>query len=102
MYLLFNKFKSGFCQTNREFEERLRTNPLYDYTAQNWGHHAHSVSSYCKGVVQFLDCNKKVKAASQALMAAEQWSRHSRYSQEVPKHIRGLHLTAYFGIESAT
>jgi hypothetical protein len=80
MYLSFDEFESGFCQTDREFEERLRTNPLYDYAAQNWGHHAHSVSSHCEGVVQFLDCNKKVEAASQALMAAERWSRHSRYS----------------------
>jgi ankyrin repeat protein len=32
-------------------------------------------------------------------MAIKQWSGHSRYSQEVPKQITGLHLAAYFGVE---
>ncbi|KAH8748260.1 hypothetical protein F5883DRAFT_509309 [Diaporthe sp. PMI_573] len=30
-YLSFNIFESGFCRTDQEFEERLRSNPLYSY-----------------------------------------------------------------------
>jgi hypothetical protein len=34
-YLLFSVFKNGFCQTDAEFEERLRFNQIYDYAAHN-------------------------------------------------------------------
>ncbi|KAI9787698.1 MAG: hypothetical protein M1839_000229 [Geoglossum umbratile] len=40
-YLLFDVFETGFCQSDGEFEERLKTNVLYDYAARNWGYHAH-------------------------------------------------------------
>jgi hypothetical protein len=43
-YLSFNVFKSGMCLTDDEFEEQLRLNPLYDYAARNWGHHARETS----------------------------------------------------------
>jgi hypothetical protein len=43
-YLLFNTFEKGFCRTDEEFEERLRTYQLYDYAARNWGHHARADS----------------------------------------------------------
>ena len=36
-YLLYPIFDSGFCQTDAEFEERLRLNQLYNYAAHNWG-----------------------------------------------------------------
>ncbi|KAH8722849.1 ankyrin repeat protein, partial [Phaeosphaeriaceae sp. PMI808] len=32
-YLSFSVFESGFCQTDVDFERRLRSNPLYDYAA---------------------------------------------------------------------
>jgi hypothetical protein len=35
-YLSFHVFESGYCQTDAEFEERLRLNQLYDYVAHNW------------------------------------------------------------------
>jgi hypothetical protein len=34
-YLSFSVFESGFCQTDAEFEERLRLNQIYDYAAHN-------------------------------------------------------------------
>ncbi|KAI9854336.1 MAG: hypothetical protein M1813_001290 [Trichoglossum hirsutum] len=43
-YLSFNVFEMGFCQSDGEFEARLQTNVLYDYAAQNWGHHACAAS----------------------------------------------------------
>ncbi|KAL2197095.1 hypothetical protein P885DRAFT_77574 [Corynascus similis CBS 632.67] len=36
-YLSFRSFESGFCRTDAEFEDRLRTNRLYDYAARYWG-----------------------------------------------------------------
>jgi hypothetical protein len=34
-YLSFYAFESGLCQTDAEFEERLRLNQLYDYVVHN-------------------------------------------------------------------
>lgn len=100
-YLSFNNFATGHCQTDEEFEGRLRENPLYNYAAGNWGHHARKVSSVCQGVTEFLECKPKVQAAAQALMVAERNDEDSGYSQRVPSQMSGLHLAAYFGIETA-
>ncbi|KAL7755650.1 hypothetical protein ACKLNR_014177 [Fusarium oxysporum f. sp. zingiberi] len=99
-YLSFTTFESGFCQTDEEFEERLRLNRLYDYSSHNWGHHAREALPSCQEVVDFLKCEAKVEASSQALMAANHRS-GLNYSQRFPRQITGLHLAAYFGVEDA-
>ncbi|EED17198.1 Pfs, NACHT and Ankyrin domain protein [Talaromyces stipitatus ATCC 10500] len=43
-YLSFNDFRSGFCLTDHEFEERVQLHPLYSYASKNWGYHANAVS----------------------------------------------------------
>jgi hypothetical protein len=83
-YLSFHAFESGFCQTDVEFEERLRLNQLYDYVAHNWGSHAREASTLCQQVVGFLEGEFKAEAASQALLAINWNSKRSEYSQEVP------------------
>ncbi|EXA32209.1 hypothetical protein FOVG_16580 [Fusarium oxysporum f. sp. pisi HDV247] len=98
-YLSFDEFKSGPCRTDAEFGERLRSNPLYDYAAHNWGHHAREASTSCRAVVEFLQCDTKVEASGQALMAVKQDFWKSGYSQKVPRQLTGLHLAAYFGVE---
>ncbi len=100
-YLSFRVFESGFCQSDGEFEERLRSNPLYNYAAQNWGHHARAASKLCQEVLKFLTCEMSVESSGQALMAVKLYSLHSNYSQAVPRQTSGLHLAAYFGIEEA-
>jgi ankyrin repeat protein len=50
---------------------------------------------------KFLMCKGKMEASCQALMAVKQHSRHSNYSQGVPRGITGVHLAAYFGLETA-
>jgi ankyrin repeat protein len=100
-YLSFDVFESGFCQTDDEFEQRLRSNPLYGYAARNWGHHACKASTLCQEVLNFLECEAKTEASSQALMAVKSYSGHSDYSQEVPRQMTGLHLAAYFGVHEA-
>ncbi|RYP21890.1 hypothetical protein DL765_001966 [Monosporascus sp. GIB2] len=96
-YLSFGAFESGFCQTDAEFEERLRSNRLYDYAAHNWGHHARKASSFCHEVMGFLDCRARVEASTQALMAGSPFDFNT--SQEFPGQMTGLHLAAYFGVE---
>jgi ankyrin repeat protein len=103
-YLSFNVFERGFCETDDKFEERLLSNQFFEYAARNWGHHARKVSTISQAlkqaIVDFLESEAKVNASSQGLLAIKSYSSHSNYSQEVPKSITGLHLTAYFGVES--
>ena len=99
-YLSFDVFSSGFCPTDSEFEERLRSNPLYDYAAHNWGVHSRQIPGRNQAIIDFLTDAAKIEAASQALMAVKSlWLR--QYSQYVPKHTTGPHLVAYFGIHEA-
>ncbi|KAF7556652.1 hypothetical protein G7Z17_g1186 [Cylindrodendrum hubeiense] len=100
-YLSFSVFESGICQTDTDFEERLESNTLYDYAVHNWGHHACGAAKTCQQVIDFLLCDAKVEAASQALMAVERVSFHSNYSQDIPRQVTGLHMAAYFGVEWA-
>jgi hypothetical protein len=65
-YLSFNIFETGFCPTDEDFERRLRSNPLYDYAARNWGYHAHAASTSTEvkdRVLHFLENESKVSAA---------------------------------------
>ena len=96
-YLSFSVFESGFCQTDDEFEEQLRSNPFYDYAACNWGYHARKAQTSSQIVIDFLESNAHVKASSQAMMVDKRYS--FRYSQDVPRHMTGAHLAAYFGLE---
>ncbi|RYP52701.1 hypothetical protein DL769_010625 [Monosporascus sp. CRB-8-3] len=100
-YLSFHGFESGFCQTDDEFEERLESNKFYDYAAHNWGHHARQASTLCSGVIDFLGCEARVEASSQALMVSKRRLLDSEYSQRFPRQMTGLHLAAYFGVEEA-
>ncbi|RYP11922.1 hypothetical protein DL767_011214 [Monosporascus sp. MG133] len=97
---MLSAFESGACQSDDEFEERLRSNPLYDYAAHNWGHHARKDINLSQMVFGFLGSKAKVKALNQALMVVKWWFGHSGYSQEYPRRITGLHLAAYFGVEN--
>ena len=66
--------EGGISQTDDEFEERLRSNPLYDYAAHNWGHHAHKALDSSQATKASLKNEDKVqfqasfKAASQAVI----------------------------------
>jgi ankyrin repeat protein len=100
-YLSFSAFDSGYCQSDKEFEERLRSHPLYNYAARSWGYHTIRASEEVTELASsFLESRRKVEASAQAMIAVPSlW--HSGYSQEVPKGMTGLHVAAYFGLEGA-
>jgi ankyrin repeat protein len=102
-YLSFDVFERGFCQSNREFEERLQSNRLFAYAAENWGYHARKASplspALSHAVVSFLMSEVKINSSSQGLIAIKRRFRHANYSQRVPKRVTGLHLAAFFGVE---
>jgi Ankyrin repeats (3 copies)/Ankyrin repeats (many copies) len=95
-YLSFDAFECGFCQSNEEFETRLQSNPLYDYAARNWGHHIRESDAQCPNA-EFIRSEAKVSACSQAMMVSPGY-RYGDYSQRVPRQMRGIHLTAWFGL----
>ena len=67
-YLSFDSFDIGFCQTDEEFEARLRENVLYDYATYNWGYHACAASTETEQLVlHFLKNEAKVSASSQSM-----------------------------------
>lgn len=69
IYLLFDAFESDFCPTDEEFEERPRLNPLYDYAARNWGHHARAALTDVEQLIpDLLESESKVCAYSQAMI----------------------------------
>ncbi|PLN79522.1 purine and uridine phosphorylase [Aspergillus taichungensis] len=100
-YLSFGAFRSGCCQTDDDFEERLRTHPFYTYAANYWGHHARESAIMCPEVIKFLECETAVQASTQALLAIKHHSRSPQYSQKFSREMTGLHLAAYFGVEGA-
>jgi hypothetical protein len=70
-YLLFDTFNTGVCATDKEFEERLQENALYDYAARNWGHHAGAASTEVEQLLlDFLENEAKIAGSSQAMMAS--------------------------------
>ncbi|KAF4626835.1 hypothetical protein G7Y89_g11321 [Cudoniella acicularis] len=99
-YLLFNVFERGLCLTDEEFEERLQSNPFFEYAAQNWGHYARVSSTEVEQLIlDLLESEAKVSSSSQAMMVSR--SKYPRYSERVPKQMTGLHLAAYFGLSEA-
>ena len=97
-YLSFDEFERGICHNDKEFEERLLLNPLYNYASYNWGHHAREASTVIPDVISFLKRQAQVEASSQALLAGKLLSYLSNYSQKFPRHMIGIHLAAYFGV----
>jgi hypothetical protein len=97
-YLSFDVFGSGFCQSDKEFERRLQSNPLYGYAARNWGNHCREAPDIRCSIPAFLRSKAKVSASSQALMVSAARYRYSDYTQRVPRQMTSVHLAVWFGL----
>src|SRR5205814_5170650 len=89
-------FETGFCITNEKLKERLHLNPLYDYTARNWGYHARLASAEVEQpILDLLHSETKLSACSQVMMISGSLNdiRH-----KIPTQMTGVHLAAYFGL----
>jgi ankyrin repeat protein len=103
-YLSFRSFQEGPSKTDLAFEERLKSNSLYDYASRHWAHHARNRSALLDRVVQFLGNASAIGATSQVLLASKVYAHNSPYkwdSQIIPRNIRGVHLAAFFGLDEA-
>ena len=99
-YLSFNSFETGYCQTTKEFRERLDSNVLYEYATQYWGHHVCGNSiERDQLILNFLKCEPKVIASNQVVRVFDIFTdRYASYSQKAPRRIGGMLLAAYFGL----
>ena len=99
-YLSLNAFDTGFCLTDKEFEVRLQENVLYGYAARNWGYHARTASKTVEDLIlSFLESEAKLSACTQAMMSSKYYSSRLYNSQQAPRHLTGLHLAAFFGLD---
>ncbi|KAG9505106.1 hypothetical protein J7337_002072 [Fusarium musae] len=103
-YLSFEGL-SGPCNSDDEYESRLRSNPFYSYAARNWGHHARNsdMNQISDIALKLLERSTTIEAMSQALFTGTQETlfetRYPGHSQLFPRQMHGLHLAAYFGLE---
>ncbi|KAK4154186.1 hypothetical protein C8A00DRAFT_14664 [Chaetomidium leptoderma] len=100
-YLSFDAFNEGPCPSDKAFEARIQSHPLYSYAARNWGYHVSEASVLNPQVRKFLGSGSKLEASSQAMMASNDYVPWPEYSQNVPRQMTGLHLLACFGALNA-
>ena len=98
-YLSFSSFESGYCETQKEFQERLQLNPLYEYAAIYWAYHACVTSldeeEEQRSILHFLNSEAKVSASYQALVSKTLLS----FSSTTSSRITGVHLAVSFELE---
>ncbi|RDW57292.1 hypothetical protein BP5796_12742 [Coleophoma crateriformis] len=101
-YISFHVFASGLCRTFDEYKNRLQSNRLFEYAAQNWGYHVRCASVLSNKLIQmivdFLQCNAKVNASAQAILFGEYGSNYRFFSLS-QSLMTGLHLIAHFGVQ---
>jgi len=96
-YLSFDIFRSGSCDDDEAFEQRIVENQFFDYSAHYWGQHIRPMQSITSGLaLDFLCDNALVDSATQA--ALTQNYRFKGYSRRFPYQTSGLHLTARYGL----
>jgi ankyrin repeat protein len=106
-YLMFRTFNGGICQTRKEYEELLASNPLFEYAATNCFRHAEKDSSGhgCDEVANLLRSRANYKAADQvsdvtmyqAMTGYEyDWFESPWQQGYTPE---GLHLAANLGLK---
>ncbi|KAJ5610789.1 hypothetical protein N7510_007508 [Penicillium lagena] len=102
IYLSSKDFESGPCSTDFDLEERLKSNPFYDYAAHNWGHHVREGGESTE-VASFVQDKPKFEAACQALKLPPRkevmiWGR----KEKPVMWIAPLHLAVYFDLKDLT
>jgi hypothetical protein len=112
-YLSFSVFSDGASPDWKSQRRRVEGNPLYDYAARNWGHHAREAAYMPDEVLDFLQKRNHTAAAYEVLRYNKglvgllskfrlKALRRSQPFAAAQGGVQGLHLAAYFGLESTT
>ncbi|KAF7960203.1 hypothetical protein EAE96_001801 [Botrytis aclada] len=114
-YLSFKTFNTGFCLLYRDFVERVRSHQFSMYAARFWGLHACKASisgnTLEQALLKFLENQAKVDASWQLFnshdlpkphvdQGSSSGSPSSYYGQYERRGLTGMHITAFFGIET--
>jgi ankyrin repeat protein len=98
-YISFDAFAAGSCKNRAELKERLLQHALYDYAAQNWGHHvsaSNASEEFEQWMLNFAESESKMVACYQAAFHNE-----SNFSDDT-QMITGVHFGAFFGLSELT
>ncbi|KAH7144187.1 ankyrin repeat-containing domain protein [Dactylonectria estremocensis] len=93
-YLSYEVFERGTCEVTGLLTERLRLPPFYEYASHNWGFHSRNSHARQNAVIQFLTENARVEASAEVLLRTRSYASPFKFTQELPKKIAGIHLTA--------
>ncbi|KAH8200518.1 hypothetical protein TruAng_005295 [Truncatella angustata] len=93
-FLSLSDLQSGPCSTPTAFKDRLRKFPLYDYAAQNWGHHARKSAMGASNTIDEFPQRGNLVAGS-----FQTFEPDSRV--ETLRMTKGVHLAALFGLPDA-
>ena len=98
-YLSFDEFGRGPCQSEYDFEARLKRWPLLEYAVSKWGQHAsQGAEEACKDLIfQFLCQSAKVSASVQVLYGRRSWA--VNHAGRFPLEVSALWLASYYGLE---
>lgn len=97
-YLSFDSFRSGICNNDSDFEDRLNRYQFLDYAARYWGSHMLAVTdtTILEQAVEWLLQSELMPAVGQ-IMAIGSY-KYAGYSQRIFRNITGFHVTAYFNL----
>ncbi|KAF7940554.1 uncharacterized protein EAE98_000681 [Botrytis deweyae] len=114
-YLSFETFNTGLCLWYRDFAKRVRSHQFSMYAARFWGHHAGKASILEKkleqALLKFLENQAKVDASWQLMnsdnvpesyvdQGSSPGSPISYYGRFQRRGLTGMHITAFFGLET--
>ena len=99
-YLSFDVFGELYSLGYQELKPILKSNPLLEYAASHWGHHAHgNVEDIVKEtVVQLLQKKQNIAFAIQVLLSRSDFFRGD-YRLMFKGQFSVMHLLSYFGLE---
>ncbi|KAH7366579.1 ankyrin repeat domain-containing protein [Pyrenochaeta sp. MPI-SDFR-AT-0127] len=100
-YLCFDAFRSGYCATSKEFDERLQQNHFLDYAARHWGQHAKAVETRVSDLACRLLRSRLFSSALQVSESLRQ-TKYSTKTCEFDHRITAVHYTAQFGLAGIT
>jgi ankyrin repeat protein len=96
-YLSFDAFRNGSCDDDKYFEQRLATNPFFDYAARYWSDHIRPVEITASHLALGLLCDDAIIDSIVQAIYVSTFKRKG-YSTWFPKSSKAVHLTARYGL----
>jgi hypothetical protein len=99
-YLSFDIFQEGHCPSDEGLDIRLQRHALLNYAARHWGAHVHGDVEQAVNALalEFLTSDPKVSCSAQVMLTPEY--RYEGYSRSCAKRVSGIHICAYFGLQT--